>query len=441
MKATWAMGMLSLASLMAVIATAPAAAQSNPLFVPFANTNAVGALYKPDGGPTPRVAIIEMHRTANFLHESACEELSKRGFMVLCMNSRFVNNEASVGWENIAFDVKAGVTYLRDVQHAEKVLMIGFSGGGPTATYYEAAAENGPSYCRGANKLIQCTDAVAGLPRLDGIILRDGHPGNPINKLREMNPAISNLAEVVNENAAPKIDPKLDPFSPANGFNPQGSSHYSDDFKKRYFQAQSDKLNELIDLAVKKREAMAAGKYRYPDDDEFIFPRGTDARLAELDMSVDCCTVRPERVIQNDGSIVTEVYHSVRLPIVTSAETNPRFSATTFLTIRSFLSANAIRSKNAYDVDWCSSNNSSPCALPQISIPLLVMAMGAHYFVRDGEINYDLAASKDKEFIVVAGATHPGTPCKECAGGPYTNSAKNMFDYMAKWVNARWPAN
>ena len=195
-----------------------------------------------------------------------------------------------------------------------------------------------------------------------------------------MNPAISNLAEVVNENATAKIDPSLDPFNPANGFNPNGDSHYSEDFKKRYFKAQSDKLNELIDIAVKKRDAIAAGKYRYPDDDEFIFPRGNDARLAELDMSVDCCTIRPERVIHNDGSITTEVYHSVRMPIPKSAETNARFSGTTFLTISSFLSANAVRSKTAYDVDWCSSNNSSPCALPHISAPLLVMAHGRSLF-------------------------------------------------------------
>ena len=439
MKATKAI--CAMACIAVLFAATGVFAQSNPLFIQFSPGNTMGALYKPDSEPAPHVGIIEMHRTANFLHETACTELSKRGFMVLCMNSRFVNNESQVMWENIALDVKAGVNYLRDVQHMDKVLMIGFSGGGPTVTYYEAVAENGPSYCRGANKLVQCTDAVAGLPRLDGIILRDGHPGNPVNKLREMNPATSNLAEVVNENATAKIDPSLDPFNPDNGFNPNGDSHYSDDFKKRYFKAQSDKLNELVDIAVKKRDAIAAGKYRYPDDDEFIFPRGNDARLAELDMSVDCCTTRPERVIHNDGSIATEVYHSVRMPIPKSAETNARFSATTFLTINSFLSANAIRSKTAYDVDWCSSNNSSPCALPHISVPLLVMAMGAHYFIRDGEINYDLAASKYKEFIIVAGATHGGTPCKDCPGGPYTNSIRNMFDYMAKWINARWPAN
>jgi hypothetical protein len=29
---------------------------------------------------------------------------------------------------------------------------------------------------------------------------------------------------------------------------------------------------------------------------------------------------------------------------------------------------------------------------------------------------------------------------RECAGGPYDNSVKNFFDYVAKWMNARFPA-
>jgi len=31
------------------------------------------------------------------------------------------------------------------------------------------------------------------------------------------------------------------------------------------------------------------------------------------------------------------------------------------------------------------------------------------------------------------------TPCKECEGGPYDNSVKNLFDYVAKWINTRFP--
>ena len=29
--------------------------------------------------------------------------------------------------------------------------------------------------------------------------------------------------------------------------------------------------------------------------------------------------------------------------------------------------------------------------------------MGAHYFIRDNEIHYEVAASKDKDFVVIEG--------------------------------------
>ena len=36
----------------------------------------------------------------------------------------------------------------------------------------------------------------------------------------------------------------------------------------------------------------------------------------------------------------------------------------------------------------------------QIGVPVLFTAMGAHSFIRDNEIHYEMAASADKEFIV-----------------------------------------
>ena len=74
-------------------------------------------------------------------------------------------------------------------------------------------------------------------------------------------------------------------------------------------------------------------------------------------------------------------------------------------------------------IDWCSSNNSTPCALQSISVPLLITAMGGHYFIRDNEIHYEMAASKDKDFVVVEGATHGITPCTACekTPGQYSN--------------------
>jgi hypothetical protein len=59
-----------------------------------------------------------------------------------------------------------------------------------------------------------------------------------------------------------------------------------------------------------------------------------------------------------------------------------------------------------------------PCHLPQIHVPLLVAAMGGHYFIRDNEIHYEAAGSADKDFIVVEGAEHGQTPCVECGPVP-----------------------
>jgi len=75
-----------------------------------------------------------------------------------------------------------------------------------------------------------------------------------------------------------------------------------------------------------------------------------------------------------------------------------------------------------------------------ISIPILITAMGAHYFIRDNEIHYDTAISADKEFIVIEGATHGFAPCTACetTPGQYANSQKNFFDYAAKWIAARF---
>jgi hypothetical protein len=421
-------------ALMFAFAASDLGAQSDPLYVPLGGA-VKGALYTPDAGPAPHVGILVTHRTSNVLSSLPCTELSKRGFMVLCMNPRFDNNEALVRWETIALDVRSGVNFLRKQPGITKVLLLGGSGGGPTMSFYQAVAEKGPSYCQGPNKLVQCGNNLAGLPPADGIIFRDAHPGNPANGVRSINPAVNN------ENRPDRLNPRLNPFNPENGYNPNGSSNYSEEFKKRYFAAQADRMNGLIDDALKKLREIESGPY--PDDDAaFIIPRGDGARLMELDPSIHHSTVGPQKLLKNDGNIVTQIVESVRLPDPSLADQNATFEGgTRFLTVRSFLSANAIRATDSMDgIDQCSSNNSTPCALQNISVPILVGAMGAHYFIRDNEIHYEVASSGDKDFIVVEGATHGITPCTECEQfpGQYSNTVKNFFDYIASWINARF---
>ena len=99
--------------LVLALAAQPAWAQSRPIYVQFDPYTVKGALYRPDSGGQPEVAVLLIHRVNNYLGHLAASELARRGFLVLAMNSRFDNNEASVVWELIALDVKTGVEFLK----------------------------------------------------------------------------------------------------------------------------------------------------------------------------------------------------------------------------------------------------------------------------------------------------------------------------------------
>jgi hypothetical protein len=163
--------------LFGLMSATAAQAQSNPLYVPLGAAKAV--LYKPDSGAAPHVGIVLIHRVANYLSHMACTEFSKRGFMVLCMNSRFANNESQVRWELIALDVKAGMDFLRKQPGITKVVLFGHSGGGPTMSFYQALAENGPAFCRDPKRLVPCSEDLSGLTPADGIVFADAHLASP----------------------------------------------------------------------------------------------------------------------------------------------------------------------------------------------------------------------------------------------------------------------
>ena len=317
------------------------------------------------------------------------------------------------------------------------MLLFGHSGGGPATTFYSAVAENGVGYCQGSNKLIECTAALANLPKIDGIVTADAHPGIGINELRSVNGAVQDEADPLHG-----YQRRLDPFSVANGYNPNGSSHYSEDFKTAYFAAQSRRMNALIASAQARLALVNAGGSQLSDDEPFIVYKGDNARLVQLDQSIDNKTDLPEKFLRNDGSVNVQVVTSVRPPQPELKGLNGTFSSgTLFLSLRSFLSANAVKSTDALSgIDYCSSNNSTLCALQNVTVPILITTMGGHYFIHDNELIYRAARSADKDFVVIEGATHGLGECTACetTPGQYSNVTKNLFNYIAAWINARY---
>ena len=437
----WRIFQLSLGLILAFVAS-QALAQT-PVMKQFSQFpgGGQGLYWVPSTGPISHIAFLAIHRTGDYLAHPSTQELPRRGFSVLGMNSRFKNNEADVNWELIALDVRAGVRFLRSQPGITTVILIGHSGGGPTTSYYQAVAENGPSYCQGPNKLSECSSSqLAGFEptdKADGIVFLDAHPSNTITTLRALNAAVKK------EDRPDHLDKNLDPFNPKNGFNPDGDSIFSSKFVEEYSIAQSRRMNNLIADALHIRASIEAGNHVPTDDDAFVFYR-TAARLSNFSTGVHCCTLQPSKLLKNDGSVDgSQIVRTVRAPDPGVREEDASFGGTKFLTLTSFLSANAIRSTHSLDdIDWCSSNNSVPCAVPRISVPILVMAMQGHYFIRDGEHIYESAASLDKDFVVVQGANHGLSPCTPCSalhgGADFSNARTNLFNYVRDWVNDRF---
>jgi hypothetical protein len=435
---------LAATAIAVTFAASEASAQSHPEYIPLGR--ATGALYRPDAGPAPHVGFVVMHRTANYLNHIACHELSQRGFLALCANTRFQNNESQVRWEQTPLDVKAAVDFVKKQPGITKVILFAHSGGGPLMSFYQAVAEKGVAYCQAPMKLVRCANDLNGLQGADGIVFADAHAGNPVQALRDLNPS------VVMENGKLRVIQEIDPFDPKNGFNPNGPSHYSKEFQDRYFKAQSAAMTTRIQKVLDMRAQMEKGTYTYPDDDIVLIPgggnpgagAGGDASLIALDPDIPelMSTARPEKLLKNDGTIATGVVKSVAVAVPELAKTNKAFdTGTKMFTTRSFLSANAVKTTDAREgIDHCSTNNSTTCAVGSISVPIMIAAMGAYHFIRDDEIIYERSASKDKDFVVIEGAVHGFTPCTACekTPGQYANTVKNLFNYVAAWTNKRF---
>ena len=407
-----------------------AAAQSDPRFIQFSPGDTKGALYTPDEGERSPIAFLVTHRTSNFMSHVATEELPARGHVTLGMNPRSDNNEAAVDWDLIALDVREGMRFLRGLDGIDKVVLIAHSGGGPTMSFYQALAENGPSYCQGEEKILTCDpERLAGFEpsdRADGIVFLDAHPGNSVNTIRSLNPAVTD------EENWQEVEPDLDPFSTENGYDPDGQSSYDPAFVDRYAKAQAERMNRLIDEALAIRDSLEEG-----DDRPFVIWR-TRGRLSDFSDGVHGSTEGPAKLLKNDGSVETGIVDTVRAPNLGRKRADAGFDGADMQTLTSFLSANAIRGDDSLDgIDWCSSNNSTMCAVQSISVPILVVAAQGHYFIRDAEQIHEMSASAEKEFIVVEGMSHGLGPCENCAeftGAEYGNARSNLFDYIADWT-------
>ena len=395
-------------------------------------------LYEPvEPGEKSQIAVLVIHSDEDFLAHSAGSGLAKRGYRVLCANTSNRNDPL----DEKLLDVDVAIKYLRQSLGARKVITLGHSGGATLMSAYQNAAENGVQVFQGPEKLIKCSDLGELLPA-DGVMLLDSNYGNGVMTLLSLDPAVTT------EDSGKNLNPDLDLFDPANGYDPKGST-YSAEFIRRYQKAQGERNNRLINTALERLHAIESGKGKYADDEPFIVPAGAqngfNNKLFPQDTRLLSRTRKAWPLLHADGSITTQI-----IPCVRRAKNDKSFSGLYRMgaiksTVRTYLNSSAVRTTDdfGYDedsmhgVDWLSSYNCTPGNIMGVSAPLLVMGMTGGYEFVAAEIIYEKAQKcADKKIAFVEGANHGYFTAKECEvyPGQFGDTVKTIFDYVDKWL-------
>jgi hypothetical protein len=397
-----------------------------------------GVLYEPvKPGIKSQIAVLVMHG-GDYLSFSACTELSRRGYRVLCANPSGGSQDKNI------LDAKLAMTYLRKVSGVTKVVLFGHSGGATLMTGYQYIAEGGVKACQGAEKIYKCPDTLAGLPAADGIVLPDSNWGNAEMTLFSVDPAVSNETNGMTLNA------DLDMYNPKNGFNAAGST-YSQEFTRKFLNAEAKRYNQLVAAAEARVAALDAKQGNYVDDEPFVAPGasglGPNNKLYAQDVRLLSRSLKPWPLLKADGSTVTQIIQSVRQPKNPKSMTGTYGLASLKATVRTFLGSSAIRvdddfyydESSVHGVHWNTSYASPPGNVEGISVPLLAMGMTGNWEGLAAEVIYEHARSADKSIAFVEGATHMYDTCKECekVPGQFGDTLKTTYDYIDGWLSKR----
>jgi pimeloyl-ACP methyl ester carboxylesterase len=381
-----------------------------------------GLLYRPKG-ERPKIGVHVMHPRADLYAHYSVLPLAVEGYTVLARVPRWPNNDSTTVHELLILDVAAGIKYLKD-QGCEKVVLLGHSGGGSLAAFYQAQAT--------AAKGTRLTHTPAGdpvdlngfdLPPADAIIVFGAHigQGGVLGKLID--------PSVVDEDDPLTADPDLDMFNPANGFvTPPTSSKYSDEFLARYRAAQMARVKR-IDVKARgllKRQRDAAAVVEKLGPAASLEQRR--AAIVEHHMIVYRAIADPAAVdlsIDPDDRLVRS-YHSPRPDLENYGGDNfGRFiTPRAWLSTWSALSSNAGTSKN----------------LKKVTAPVLIVHYAGDAETRMSEVQemLEVTAASDKSLCVVRNAEHFGmTVDKEKnTRGPRTFEAIQATN---DWIKERFP--
>lgn len=374
----------------------------------------------------PKVGVVIMHPRVDFTHHYAVPRLVDAGFAVLAANSRHVGSELMAEHEEMVLDLDACVRHLHEKRGVEKVVLLGSSGGGSLAAFYQAeagkaAGDRLPSSPGGAPTRFD----TAALPRADAMIYLTAHLGQGKLLLGAIDPS------VVDEMDPLSTDPRLDMYDTRNGFvEPPAWSSYEAEFLERYRAAQVERVSRLDAVArahiqrhveaVAECEAQGFGGRSF-EERQALMKR----RAAETVMVVHRTMASPAYVdrgidpsARDYGSLLSERPDLMNVTALGFART---------VTPRAWLST------------WSglSSNADLVANVALIHEPTLIVHAERDREIHpsDAEALREACASKDKRKVTITGARHYLEPEPGERDAPHVEQA---MDVIVPWIQERF---
>jgi dienelactone hydrolase len=329
--------------------------------------NLEGVLIRPADRPS-KTLLVFMHPASTLQLLPVPREAARNGAHVLCAGSRYARNDTAGILENVVLDLGAYIGHAKTVWGYDKIVLVGWSGGGSLALFYQSQAERPTIERTPAGDPVDI--AGAGLIPADAVIFQAAHISRARLLLDIIDPS------VIDENDPDRRERNLDIYDPANPNQPP----YDPAFITRYRAAQPARMRRIT-ARVKETLAMLAARGTGEMERGFIThrtladPRFLDGALDPNGRKIGWCYLgNPE-----------------------TANTGP-VGLARFSTLRAWLSQWSIDDSNA-DGIRCAS---------QVEAPLLAIENGADDAVPQphARLIFDAARSADKTFELIEGATH-----------------------------------
>jgi len=320
-------------------------------------------------GETPsKTAIVVMHPVGSPAYLPVFAHMARAGHHVLACGSRYWNGDAALQMENVLLDLAAVVRDARERQGYEKIVLLGWSGGGSIMAGFQAEAEKRTitASASGEYTALAETDLIPA----DALMLVASHRSRHHLLTGQLDASIGDEANPEAKDAS------LDLYDPANPAQPP----YDAAFLERYRAAQLAR-NRRITAWAKDRLAALRAAGREHEEHCFVV-QGTMADPRWLDPAVDANDRKPGWTYLGDPRMVN----------------NSPVALGRYTSLRSWLSQWSFDDAQVDSVD----------AGARIGVPSLIVTASADDACPPSHTDamFEALAATDKRKETIAGANH-----------------------------------